>query len=111
MPKDVAKLETCSGCGARGKAHDPLRYEMPDGQGGMELYCDKCYLNFRRFHEEAEDNILAALKGHHLHEVYSLKHLQEALASLGGVTEEAFTLWLERGTVGSLRRRNLPAEE
>lgn len=96
----------CAGCGKGDTPGRPLPYEMRHPNHSADLYCEQCYQNYRRFYEEAEDNILTALKAHWLHEVYSLKHLQEALESLAGVTEEAFARYLENGTVGDWHPRS-----
>lgn len=98
----------CAGCGKGDTPRAPLPYEMPHKDFPPDVYCEQCYQNHRMFYEQAEDNILTALKAHWLHETYSLKHLQEALESLAGVTEETFAHWIERGTVSDFRPRVLP---
>ena len=101
----------CAGCGKGDTPRSPLPYEMQHENYAPDLYCEKCYQNHKMFYEEAEDNILRALKGYWLHDAYSLKHLQAALESLGGVTEEAFAEYLERGTVSFFQPRSaLPTD-
>lgn len=109
--------ERCKGCG-KGPSHRVrLDYEMPHEDENIDpaappyLYCTACYQEFRAFYEEPEDNIIAALKSHHLHERYTLPYLRAALESLGTVSDEAFAAYLEKGTVSFFRpRSNRPTD-
>lgn len=102
--------ERCNGCGKAGSPKTPLSYEMQDDiEGNYYPYCEACYREFRAFYEQAEDDVIAALKSHHLHERYTLPYLRAALESLGAVSDEAFASYLEKGTVSFFRQRT--AEE
>lgn len=85
----------CSGCGEAETSDRPIRWllesdmlpEFPD-----DLYCDKCYRDFRQNYEEAEEALIAAIKAAKLHEVYTIEHIQAAAESLFGCTTEAVTM-------------------
>lgn len=92
----------CAGCGALDTPTAPLPWTY--GRTELDLYCDACYRQHRRY-EEAEEAVVAAIRNAKLHETYTAKHLIEALDSISSYDEEWFSLTVNEGRAYGWERR------
>jgi hypothetical protein len=98
-------VEICAGCGVKGYPHAPLRWKIESSHGFPDdLYCDKCYWEFRKT-EFADEAVIMAIKGAGLDQMFSLKELQRAMDGVCGLEPHAFAEALERGNNNLIESR------